>query len=231
MKNWLFDELKHAGTEHLSVQEVARYDQKARVNITDELAYLERLGLGPRQTLVDLGAGTGALAIEAAKRCLRVVAVDVSPAMLALAEQNAKALGVTNLELVQAGFLTYQHEGKPADIIYSRNALHHLPDFWKVVALERITGMLKPGGILRLRDLVYSFAPQDSETHFETWLAKAPLTAAEGVPKAEIETHICDEYSTFSWLFEAMLERVGFEIAEVNYSPSGIFAAYTCSLR
>jgi ubiquinone/menaquinone biosynthesis C-methylase UbiE len=231
LKNWLFDELSHAGEEHLSTQEVARYDQKAQVHLAGELTCLERLGLGPKQTFVDLGAGTGALAIEIARRGLRAVAVDVSPTMLAFAKQNAKASGVITLELVQAGFLTYQHEGEPADIIYSRNALHHLPDFWKVLALERITRMLKPGGIFRLRDLVYSFAPRDSETHFETWLAKAPLTTAEGVPKAEIEAHIRGEYSTFSWLLEAMLERVGFEIAEVNYSTSGIFAAYTCFLH
>jgi hypothetical protein len=36
------------------------------------------------------------------------------------------------------------------------------------------------------------------------------------------------EYSTFSWLLEPMLERVGFAIREVEYSPSRAFAAYTC---
>ena len=34
--------------------------------------------------------------------------------------------------------LTYEHEGDPPDAVLTRNALHHLPDFWKVAGLERI---------------------------------------------------------------------------------------------
>jgi len=44
-----------------------------------------------------------------------------------------------NVEPVQAGFLTYQHVGE-ADFVYSRFALHHLPDFWKAVASIGFTG-------------------------------------------------------------------------------------------
>ena len=46
-----------------------------------------------------------------------------------------------------------------ADIVYSRYALHHLPDFWKVMALRRVRAMLRPGGIFRLWDVVYPSAP------------------------------------------------------------------------
>lgn len=44
----------------------------------------------------------------------------------------------------------------PADL-YSRYALHHLPDFWKALALLRMARMLRVGGILRLSDVVYRF--------------------------------------------------------------------------
>jgi hypothetical protein len=37
-----------------------------------------------------------------------------------------------------------------------------------------------------------------------------------------------DEHSTYSWLLEPMLERVGFEIAEREVSPSRTFAACVC---
>lgn len=47
------------------------------------------------------------------------------------------------MELVQAGFLTNQHLGEQADFIYSRYALHHLPDAWKAVALTRLHRMLR----------------------------------------------------------------------------------------
>ena len=43
---------------------------------------------------------------------------------------------------------------RPFDLVISEYALHHLPDFWKAVALERMAGFLRPGGTLRLRDLV-----------------------------------------------------------------------------
>ncbi len=43
---------------------------------------------------------------------------------------------------MQAGFLTYEHRAQPADIVYSRWALHHLSDFWKSVALRRMRSWL-----------------------------------------------------------------------------------------
>jgi hypothetical protein len=64
------------------------------------------------------------------------------------------------LEAVQAGFLSYEHAGDPPAAICTRNALHHLPDFWNAIALERLARLLQPGGVLRLRDVVYSFGPQ-----------------------------------------------------------------------
>jgi hypothetical protein len=41
--------------------------------------------------------------------------------------------------------------------VYTRNALHQLPDFWKAVALDLVGQMLRPGGVLRLRDLLHDF--------------------------------------------------------------------------
>jgi ubiquinone/menaquinone biosynthesis C-methylase UbiE len=230
-QNWVFDELEHAGTEHVSTEQVALYDQKAQVDPARDLQRFEVYGLAEDATLVDLGAGTGIFALEAAKRCGRVVAVDVSPAMLEVMRQKAEKAKLDNVEVVRAGFLTYEHEGAPADFVYSRNALHHLPDFWKMQALLRIPRFLKAGGVLRLRDLAYSFDPQEARSRVEAWLAAAPETAVEGVPRHEIEAHVRHEYSTYTWILEGMLERVGSEIMETKYSDSGIFAAYTCVLR
>ena len=52
---------------------------------------------------------------------------------------------------------------------------HHLPDFWKAVALTRIAGMLRPGGIFRLSDVVYSFAPDEADDRIESWIANTTL--------------------------------------------------------
>jgi ubiquinone/menaquinone biosynthesis C-methylase UbiE len=135
---WYLDELAHAGREHLDGAYVAGYDRKAGTDWAGEIALLRELGLDEAQTLVDLGAGTGGLVLAAAPLCRRVVAVDVSPAMLAVLRDRGERLDLHNLECVQGGLLTYEHRGEPADIVYSRHALHHLPDFWKAVALARV---------------------------------------------------------------------------------------------
>jgi SAM-dependent methyltransferase len=157
-----------------------------------------------------------------------VIAVDVSAAMLEATARKAAPAGATNVELVRAGLLGYDHPGPAADVVYSRNTLHHLPDFWKAVALERIAAMLRPGGHLRLRDLVFSFDARDAVQRVEAWLAAAPTDPARGWTRPELEAHLRDEHSTYTWLLEPMLERAGFAIVGREEAESGIFAAYTC---
>jgi ubiquinone/menaquinone biosynthesis C-methylase UbiE len=227
---WFPDEVARAGAEHLDPSYVAGYDRKAGFDPTDELGLLRDLGLDEAHTLVDMGAGTAALALAAAAVCRRVVAVDVSPAMLAVARAEAKRRGLENVEFVQAGFLTYEHRGDPADFVYSRNALHHLPDFWKTLALERIAGLLRPGGILRLHDLVFSFEPRDAVSAIEAWLGGAAVHPPDGWTRSELEEHVRDEHSTFTWLLEPMLERTGFEIRDAEYR-AGAYADYVCVNR
>jgi len=225
---WYLNELAQAGPEHLDAAYVAGYDRKVGPEAVDDLPLLRELGLGREHTLIDLGAGTGALALAAAPFCRRVVAVDVSPAMLAVLRERAKGLGVGDLDVVQAGLLSYQHQGELADFVYCRIVLHHPPDFWKVVALARIAALLTPGGVLQLRDLVFSFNPAAMDAAIEDWLAGAGARPEDGWTRAELEEHLRQEYSTFSWLLEPMLERSGFEIQDAGHSTSRIFAAYVC---
>jgi ubiquinone/menaquinone biosynthesis C-methylase UbiE len=225
---WFLDELAHAGGEHLDPDYVLNYDRKAGADPADDLAVLRDLGLRESDTLVDLGAGTGAFAMAAAPYCHRVVAVDISPVMLARLRRKAEQAGMGNIECVRSGLLTYEHQGAPADFVYSRHALHHLPDFWKALALVRIAAMLKPGGVLYLRDLIFSFEPEDAEHRIETWLAGASEHPNLGWTRAELETHLREEYSTYSWLLEPMIERAGFTIQRVNHGVTRVHSAYTC---
>ena len=152
-KPWMIDELAHAGREHLDSDFVAGYDQKQGYpDPAEDLAVFASHGLTRTSTIVDLGAGTGQFALAAARRFGHVTAVDVSPTMLKLLEDRAASAGLTNLLCVQAGFLSYEHLGPPADGVYTRNALHHLPDFWKGLAFERIARMMRPGAVLRVHD-------------------------------------------------------------------------------
>lgn len=226
-KPWLIDERALAGPEHFSPEFVAAYDRKQGFDPREDLAVLRAHGIGATSTLVDLGAGTGKLALAAAREVGRVVAVDVSPAMLAYLRDRATSDGLANLELVPAGFLTYRHVGAPADAVYTRNALHHLPDFWKAIALDRIARILRPRGILRLHDLIFDFAPADADGVFERWLAGAVDDPTRGYTREEYAEHIRVEHSTFRWLLEPMLTAAGFEILTADYRQS-VYGAYTC---
>ena len=222
------DEIALAGAEHLDPAYVAAYDRKAEFDPQSDLAELRGRGIGAESTLVDFGAGTGTFAVAAAAVCRRVIAVDVSPAMLEATKAKAEMAGVENINYVQAGFLSYEHEGEPPGFIFTRNALHHLPDFWKAQALRRMAALLRPGGVLRLHDLVFSFDLADADARVTAWMDAAPQNSDDGWTRAELETHLRREHSTFSWLLEPMIERAGFRIEAAEHAPSGFYAAYTC---
>ena len=227
----MLDELAHAGPEHLDEGFIAGYDRKQGYpDPAADIAAFEAHGLDGRSTVVDLGAGTGQFAIPAAARFGRVTAVDVSPVMLNALQAKAKAtVGQADpprLEYVRGGFLSYS-PAEPVDGVYTRNALHQVPDFWKVIALRRIADMLRPGGVLRLLDLIYDFAPDEADTVFSDWFAQAAADPAAGYTAADYAEHIRTEYSTFRWLLEPMLAATGFEVTDVSYGRR-LYGAYTC---
>jgi SAM-dependent methyltransferase len=228
-ETWILDELAYAGPEHLDAEFIAGFDRKQGYPDPEtDLAAFAAHGLDANSAVVDLGAGTGQFAVAAARRFGRVTAVDVSPAMVAALRAKAAAAGISpaRLECVRGGFLSYSPAGR-VDGVYTRNALHQLPDFWKAVALRRIADMLRPGGVLRLRDLVYDFGPEEAETVFAGWFAGAATDPAAGYTAADYAEHIRTEYSTFRWLLEPMLAAAGFAVADVSYERR-LYAAYTC---
>jgi len=223
---WALDELASAGRENLDENHVARYDAKEDAGATEELALLQGLGLDTQSVVVDLGAGTGQFTLAAAPACAHVIAVDVSPAMLKQLRRKMDESRIANVEVVQSGFLSYPHSGRPADFVYSRFALHHLPDFWKAVAIGRVRDMLRPGGVLRLWDVVYSFDAAEAKERVEAWCATGASSADGAWSRAELEEHVRDEHSTFNWLLEPMIQRAGFAIEDAAYSTDGFSAKY-----
>jgi ubiquinone/menaquinone biosynthesis C-methylase UbiE len=225
-RSWMLDEVASAGRENLDAEHVARYDAKEDAGAAAEVRLLQQLGLTRDAIVVDLGAGTGQIALALAPECARVVAVDVSPVMLRRLGAKVEEAGLANVEIVQSGFLSYEHTGAPADFVYSRYALHHLPDFWKSMALTRMRSTLRIGGVLRLRDIVYSFDPADAAECVEAWCATGGDDVEGDWSRAELEEHVRDESSTYTWLLEPMMSRCGFEIEAAEYSRDGFSARY-----
>lgn len=229
---WQYDEMKPSGVDYREVQLVREYDarhERFRDYRRQSEEIMDRLDLGPSATVIDMGCGTGAFALHAARRYRRIHAVDVSEAMLSVAREKADAAGLTNVAFHHGGFLTYEHQVEPADAAVSTVALHHLPDFWKLVGLYRLAQMLKPGGRFYLFDVVFSFPVERHEATIEQFIDA--MTEQMGpTGRAEPQTHIRDEYSTCHWIMEGLLERAGFQIDEVNYNNE-FLAGYLCTRK
>ena len=227
-RSWMLDELAYAGPEHLDPAFVAGFDRKqGYLDTAEDLAILREHGAGQAATVVDLGTGTGRFALAVAPLVRRVVAVDVSPAMLAVVQGRVAEAGLGNVECVRAGFLSYEHTGAPADAVYTRNALHQLPDFWKALALDRVSALLRPGGVLRLHDLIFDFQPAEAGAVLDDWLDGAAEDPSLGYTREDYAEHLRTEFSTYRWLLEPMLAAAGFTVVAADFDGS-IYGAYTC---
>ncbi len=226
---WLYDEYSARGVNYSDLEVAERYDETYSSlydPIQQVCATLEQIALAKDDILVDLGAGTGTLAIEAAKRCKIVYAVDISPSMLCQAKRKAERSGIGNIEFVKAGFLTYEHNGDNPDFIVSLAALHHLPDFWKAVALKRIYDLLKPEGRFLLGDSAYSFELSEYQSAYNSNMSKRKAQVSKRLFE-QMRTASSTEFMTFTWILEGILDRVGFTIEKADY-PTDWCAYYIC---
>jgi len=228
-QHWTYDERTAPGVDHGDPEVAEKYDEM-HGTMVDQAEYaraaVDRLNLSEDDVLVDFGAGTGTLAIEAAARCGIVFAVDISAAMLDQAKKKAENAGIRNIVFREGGFLTYKHDRERPDAIVSLGALHHLPDFWKAVALKRIYDLLKPGGRFLLGDATYSFPVEE----YQDWYRENMSNLESRVSPRffeQIRTDLASEFMTFTWIVEGILERTGFTVENAKY-PSEWYAEYMC---
>lgn len=112
----------------------------------------------PDDRAVDLGAGTGLLALELAARVERVVAVDASQAMLGRLEERSAREGIDNLEVSHADLRSLPLDDESATLIVSNYAFHHLDDEGKELALAEARRVLQPGGRLIVCDMMFDLS-------------------------------------------------------------------------
>jgi 2-polyprenyl-3-methyl-5-hydroxy-6-metoxy-1,4-benzoquinol methylase len=209
-RDWYYNERRQIGLDKAvaSIYEL-HDDRDARARAT-----LDMLNVQPGWRIADIGCGNGVLACEAAMLGAEVDAIDISPAMLALAEIQAGDRKVA-IRTQSAGLLSFAYQPNSYDLVVSEFTLHHLPDFWKAVAMSRIYNALKPGGRFFLRDIVFVSTPDGSERDVEAWAdfnIKNHRFARDSVV-----THMRDEHSTFGWVMERMLTDVGFAMVSADY--------------
>jgi putative AdoMet-dependent methyltransferase len=226
--SWQYHEPDHPGADFDALAEIYDRNMQKYRDIQGEIQeIMDFLDLKSDQTVLEIGTGTGEFALAAARHCRKVYAVDLSAGMLKYARKKAESRGIDNVEFLAGGFLTYQHQGEPLDCVVSQIALHHLPDFWKQIALLSIAGMLKEGGRFCLRDVVYSFEISEYKNYFTKFISQASIRGGDEFAHL-MSDHVKNEYSTMDWIMEGMIDRAGFEPTKAK-KEHGFFALYLCT--
>ncbi len=217
--DWWYDDLKQVGLDFADEAQVATYDDRQGATVAEARRLLMRLGVDPSTAMADIGCGTGLLACEAAGMARSVRAIDISGAMLDAA--RARAGSLRNIAFEQAGFLTFAASGD-LDLIVAKNALHHLPDMWKAMALARMRDALKPGKRLYIRDVAFNCGPDAIPRTVESWIGH--MTRESGYSRAEVATHVREEHSTFAWILERLITEAGFRL--ISREHDGVYAEF-----
>src|SRR6266702_5828370 len=209
-RDWFYNQRRRIGLDR-AVASICGPDDDSDLRAREALTML---GVKKGWRIADIGCGNGVFACEAALMGAEVDAIDISPAMLALAQLHARNRRVP-IRTRSSGLLSFAYEPNSYDLIGSEFTLHHLPDFWKAVALARIFAALKPGANFYLRDIVFVGMPDGLDRDVEAWADFSIKN--HDFERESVVTHMRDEYSTFGWVIERMLTDVGFTLESVDY--------------
>ena len=91
------------------------------------------------------------------------------------------------------------------------------------MALARLFNAIKPGGLLFLRDVVFTCKPDGVERNVEQW--GDFLLKNHGYSRDEFATHVRDEHSTFGWVIEGLIKEAGFVLEAADYTAP-VYGAY-----
>jgi len=103
--------------------------------------FIDGMRLSKEKSVLEIGVGTGRLAIRVSPLCGEFNGIDISSKTVARAKENLAEL--SNVLLICGDFLTHEFD-RQFDIIYSSLTFMHVSD--KLTALNKIAELLKPGG-------------------------------------------------------------------------------------
>lgn len=232
MNEWYYNEFKQIGVNFENDDEVKKYDEKYKEVRNFELeaeSIYKALGLNSDSVILEIGTGTGEIAIRLSQKCKKIYACDVSKPMLNFASNKAKSHGLKNIEFIHSGFLNYKLEPASCDAVITQLALHHLPDFWKSIALLRINNTLKKGGRFFLLDSILSFDILKYEEAINKVIDSSKINVGERL-SSEIIINIRDEFPTYYWIIEEMIKKSGLYIIS-NTKYNDVMTMILCAKK
>ena len=129
-------------------------DHPMRMRYRDPVKTLGQFGIGPGQTVLDLGCGTGTFTVEMARQVGgegRVHAVDIQASMVEAARARVESAGFgSRVDFHQCGAYRLPLERESVDVAVAIAALSEMPQ--PLFALEELRRVLKPGGRLAVSE-------------------------------------------------------------------------------
>lgn len=188
--------------------EAARYDD---INRAIGEALIDAAHLSPGERVLDIGCGAGAIALEAARGVRpggSVLAVDISPDLIAVARERVAGAGAEEVELVEADAASYPYDSAAFDVLVSRNGLMFFDD--PDAAFANLARALRPGGRIAFT------APQGLDRN--PWIMVAGAAAAPhvGIPAGVATGQPGPLGLADRSLIVDVLERAGFTSVEIE---------------
>jgi SAM-dependent methyltransferase len=159
---------------------MSEYDEIARLydpwsaSVTEDVGFYVDLALQAAAPVVELGVGTGRIAIPIARAGVRVIGVDASAGMIAVCRREAERAGVAELLDLRLGDLRDPPVPERVDLVVCpfRALLHLHTDADRLAALSAARRLLEPGG--RLAFDVFEPSPEDVEETHARWIEREP---------------------------------------------------------
>lgn len=155
-----------------------RHNDSGMANVANQA--IETVDLRPGMDCVDLGCGTGRLAIQLAQQGAKVIGVDASAAMVSRMEARAVEEGVSTVSGMVAPIERLNLATGSVDLVITNYALHHLRDPDKAKVVQASYQWLRPGGQLVIADMMLGrgSTPRDREII----ASKVRIMLKKGIP-------------------------------------------------
>jgi ubiquinone/menaquinone biosynthesis C-methylase UbiE len=119
---------------------------------------LEAAAIGPQDDVLDVACGPGLITIAAARRARSAVGIDLTPAMLEVAQKRQLQSGLTNLTWMQADVESLPFPEKEFSVVMTRYSFHHFPK--PLAVLREMARVCRSSGRVMIVDVVTQSAEQ-----------------------------------------------------------------------
>lgn len=170
-----------------------KYSQRP---VSDQATYEKKLEitrsyLTPDSEVLEIGCGTGSTALAHAPHAKHILATDISPGMISIAQGKAKDAGVANVRFETRAVDDHDISESRYDVIMAHNLLHLLAD--KEAAIKAAYRGLKPGGVFItstacIGDMTWAFKIIAPVGHFLRLIPLIRVFTRDQLVQSHIET-------------------------------------------